>query len=65
MRYANELEYIQTKIEERKDQLQEYLGTGQIKDFNEYHKLCGFIQGLEAVNQLIVDLARRMEASDE
>lgn len=65
MRYANELEYIQTKIEERKDQLQEYLGTGQIKDFNEYHKLCGFIQGLEAVNQLIVDLARRMEAADE
>lgn len=65
MRYANELEYIQTKIEERKDQLQEYLGAGQIKDFNEYHKLCGFIQGLEAVNQLIVDLARRMEAADE
>lgn len=65
MRYATELEYIQSKIEERKDQLQEYLGGGQIKDFNEYHKLCGFIQGLEAVNQLVIDLARRAEDEDE
>ena len=61
MRYANELEYIQSNIESRKDELMEYISKGNLKDFNEYHKLCGFIQGLEAVKELIIDLAKRME----
>jgi len=65
MRYANELEYIQSNIENRKEELTDYISKGNLKDFYEYHKLCGFIQGLEAVNQLIIDLAKRMEDRDD
>ena len=63
--YSTVVDYLDTKINERIRETEEFLGSGNVNDFNEYHKLCGVIQGLGHAKQLIADLARRMENEDE
>ena len=38
---------------------------GNVKDFAEYKKLCGLIQGLSQAEAVINDLVQRMEKSDD
>ncbi len=59
------LEYLNSKLEERRIEIEQHLGRGAAKTYDEYQKLCGFIQGLEFAKQLIADLAERMEKDDE
>jgi hypothetical protein len=59
------LEYIVSKLDERRKEIEQFLGQGRIPDFNEYHKLCGVIQGLDYAKQTITDLAKRLEQDDE
>jgi len=59
------LEYLNSKLEERRIEIEQHLGRGAAKTYDEYQKLCGFIQGLEYAKQLISDLAERMEKDDE
>jgi len=59
------LEYLNSKLEERRIEIEQHLGRGAAKTYDEYQKLCGFIQGLEYAKQLNTDLAERMEKDDE
>jgi hypothetical protein len=38
---------------------------GQCRTFEEYQKLCGVIQGLAIAERYIIDLAQKVEKSDE
>lgn len=62
MKYSNPLEYINSKLDERRIEIEQHLGRGQAKDYSEYQKLCGIIQGLEFAKQITLDLAQRMES---
>jgi hypothetical protein len=59
------LGYIASKLDERRTELVEFISLGSIKDFFEYQKLCGVIQGLDTAKQIITDLAKRLETEDD
>jgi hypothetical protein len=59
------LEVISSQIAEQIAQTQEFLGTGQAKDYAEYRESCGKIRGLIVAKQQIEDLVRNLEQSDE
>jgi uncharacterized membrane-anchored protein YhcB (DUF1043 family) len=61
MSYANEMEYIKSKLDERRIEIEQHLGRGAAKNYDEYQKLCGAIQGLGFANEILADLAQRME----
>jgi hypothetical protein len=41
------------------------MATGACQSFDQYQKLCGVIQGLAIAERHLVDLAERLEKSDE
>ena len=41
------------------------LAGGACRSFDEYQKLCGVIQGLAIAERYILDLAEKLEKSDE
>jgi hypothetical protein len=41
------------------------LSSGQCRTFDEYQKLCGVIQGLAIAERYLLDLAKKVEDSDE
>lgn len=61
MSYNTPLEYINSKLDERRIEIEQHLGRGTAKSFEEYQKLCGIIQGLDHAKQIVADLAQRME----
>jgi len=61
MNSDSSFEYLNDKLSERCVEIEQHLGSGAAKTYDEYQKLCGFIQGLEYAKQLISDLADRME----
>jgi hypothetical protein len=61
MSYNTPLDYINSKLDERRIEIEQYLGRGAAKNYEEYQKLCGVIQGLEFAKQTTLDLAQRME----
>lgn len=65
MSFSTPYEYIKSKLDERRTEIEQHLGRGAAKDFNEYQKLCGFIQGLDFANELTKDLQKRMENDED
>ena len=59
------LQFILSKLDERSTELKEFVAQGAIKDFTEYHKLCGVIQGLTFAKETITGLAKRLETDDD
>jgi hypothetical protein len=59
------LQFIVGSLHEKQMELQEFIGNGTIKDFNEYHRLCGVIQGLTFAKEIITGLAKRLETDDD
>jgi hypothetical protein len=59
------LEVISSQITDQIAQIQEFLGTGQAKDYAEYRESCGKIRGLIVAKQQIEDLVRNLEQSDD
>ena len=59
------LSHLTSQIDEKVARLQEALGTGVAKDYSEYQKMCGEVQGLLTARLYIKDLARNLEDSDE
>ena len=59
------LDYLLQKLHERRAELAEFMSHGNLKDFSEYQKLCGNIQGLGFAEQIVTDLAKRLEQIDE
>lgn len=65
MSYNTPLEYVDSKLNERRKQIEETLASGVAKDYAEYQRLCGVISGLDFATQVILDLAKRLEKNDE
>lgn len=59
------LEYLSSKLDERRKALIEALGTGSAKDFGEYQNLCGQVRGLLIAQVELDDLLRNVKDSDE
>jgi hypothetical protein len=65
MSYTTSLEYLKSKLEDERSNIVSFLSQGTLKDIEEYRRLCGIIQGLDAAKVLINDLEKRMETGDE
>ena len=59
------LAHLTNQIDEKVARMQEALGTGVAKDYPEYQKMCGEVQGLLTARLYIADLVRNLEDSDE
>lgn len=59
------LNLLSRQIEEKVGVLQESLGTGSCKDYAEYQRMCGEIQGLLTARLNIQDLKKNLEHSDD
>ena len=59
------LEYLSKQIQEERSRIIEDLGDGTAKDHGEYRYACGIVRGLLMANNLLVELAERMEKADE
>ena len=65
MSFSTPFDYIKTKLDERRTEIEQRLGRGAAKDYSEYQKLCGVIQGLDFAKELTQDLQKRMEKDDD
>jgi hypothetical protein len=65
MSYTTPLEYLKSKLEDERSNIVSFLSQGTLKDIEEYRRLSGIIQGLDAAKVLINDLEKRMETDDE
>lgn len=59
------LNHLLQQIDDKVSRQQEALGTGTAKDFAEYQKMCGEIQGLLTARLNILDLRKNLEHSDD
>ena len=65
MSFSTPFDYIKSKLDERRTEIEQHLGRGVAKDYSEYQKLCGVIQGLDFAKELAQDLQKRMEKDDD
>jgi len=61
----NALRIVIDNIDEKVKQIQEYIGAGRAKDFEEYRGLCGEVKGLLTARFIASDLTQNMEQLDE
>jgi len=54
-----------SEIDEKVQQLQEFLAQGRAESYEEYKRMCGEIKGLLTARGGALDLKNRMENSDE
>jgi hypothetical protein len=59
------LAYLQKEIDKLREDQSVFLNGGGAKDFAEYRHVCGVIRGLTHADQLVKDLAKKLEYSDE
>ena len=58
-------ELLVKQLDEKLEQLSEFISSGRPETFEEYKKLCGEIRGLNIARGYTLDLKTRMENSDE
>ena len=58
-------EVIVKEIDEKVQQLSEYVSSGNATSYEEYKRLCGEIRGLLTARGYTLDLKKRTENSDE
>jgi len=61
----NAFEVIVKEIDEKVQQLSEYVSSGNATSYEEYKRTCGEIRGLLTARGYTLDLKKRMENSDE
>lgn len=59
------LEVLLKQLRDKREQIVEAVSNNAAKDYSEYQKLCGEIRGLSLAEGYILDLAKKMEFSDE
>ena len=59
------LEHLRAKIDDKINQLQEYMADGNAKDYAEYMKLCGEVQGLLTARLFTNDLQERLKDPED
>lgn len=60
-----ELEIVSKNIDEKVNQLKEYLAEGRCENFEDYKRMCGEIRGLLIAKGYALDLKQTMEKADE
>ena len=58
-------EALRKKIREDMNNYTDDMAGGSCRTFEEYQKLCGVIQGLALAESYLLDLAKRVEESNE
>ena len=58
------LEHLNSKLEERRKDLVEFLGDGGAKSYDHYKEVCGVIRGLLTAQSEIGDLVRKVKDYD-
>lgn len=56
---------LREKIREDMNNYADDVATGQCQDFGAYKELCGVIRGLATAERYLLDLAEKLEKSDE
>ena len=59
------LNHLNSKLEERRLELIEFLARGSASSFDGYKEVCGQIRGLQAAQLEIADLVRKMKEHDD
>jgi hypothetical protein len=59
------LAYLLKEIDKLREDQSVFLNGGGAKDFAEYRHVCGVIRGLTHADQLVKDLAKKLEYSDD
>jgi len=58
-------QYLANEIDKLRGDQVSFLAGGGAKDFAEYRHVCGVIRGLTHADQIVKDLAKKMEYSDD
>ena len=59
------LSYLLKEIDKLREDQAILLNGGGAKDFAEYRHVCGVIRGLTHADQIVKDLAKKLEYSDD
>jgi hypothetical protein len=59
------LTYLLKEIDKLREDQAIFLNGGGAKDFAEYRHICGVIRGLTHADQIVKDLAKKLEYSDD
>ena len=59
------LTYLLKEIDRLREDQAVFLNGGGAKDFAEYRHVCGVIRGLTHADQIVKDLAKKLEYSDD
>jgi hypothetical protein len=62
---SQSLSYLIKEIDKLREDQAIFLNGGGAKDFAEYRHICGVIRGLTHADQIVKDLARKLEYSDD
>jgi hypothetical protein len=58
----NSFEYLRDKLRSQMNDLSDHISGGACKDYNEYAKCCGIIEGLALAERELLDLKSKLEA---
>ena len=59
------LQHLSKQLQEERQRIMEDLADGKAKDHSAYQFSCGMIRGLLVANNLIAEMAERLEKADE
>jgi len=59
------LKLLNSKLEERRKELVEFLGDGGAKSYDHYKEVCGVLRGLLTAQSEINDLLQRMKEYED
>ena len=59
------LSYVNSKPEDRRVELLEFLGEGGAKDYAHYKEVCGVIRGLQTAQSELGDLVRKIKEFED
>ena len=58
----NSFEYLRDKLRSQMNDLSDHISGGSCKDYNDYAKCCGIIEGLALAERELLDLKSKLEA---
>jgi len=60
-----EVDLLRGKYQEEIAAKVEFLASGNAKDYADYRHICGVIRGLRTADEVLIDLAKRLEHEDD
>jgi|TARA_R100000963_G_C4605177_1_gene77501 hypothetical protein len=57
----DELDFLRKKYRELLNEMSDHISTGSCKDFSEYTRCCGVIEGLAMAERELLDLKKKIE----